>query len=105
MKIGMMAAAGFLLLVGCGGGNGSDPAAEASACEQAWQTASEVPNTQDTHEDLHPAFSACTSFDEWRVASEQFPTVLDGVDPATYARNQCQYTQELAATPVCTSLP
>jgi hypothetical protein len=96
-------------LTACGGepaqDNAGQEAPEATACEQAWQAASEVPDTQDTHEDLHPAFTACSSFSEWRSASREYPSVLDGVDPETYARNQCEYTPELGQTLVCGSLP
>jgi hypothetical protein len=111
MKRTFAALALFALLAACGG---EDPtqrtvdqadAPETTACERAWEAASKVPDGQDTHEDLHPAFTACSSFDEWRNASREYPSVLDGIDPETYARNQCEYTPELGQTLVCGSLP
>jgi hypothetical protein len=74
-------------------------------CDEAWQAAADVSDTEDTHEDLHPAFTACTSFDEWAAASERHPSVLDGSDPLVYAQIQCEYVTELSDSPVCTSLP
>ncbi len=75
------------------------------ACDEAFAGAATASATQDTQEKLHPAFTVCADFEEWQETSERHPDTLDGVDPETYARNQCQYVPELAGTPVCESLP
>lgn len=105
MKQVAAAAVLALALTGCGGGGDEASTSAGGDCDEAFQTASEVSDFQDTQEDLHPAFSACADYEEWAAASERYPTVLDGADPRTYASNQCQFTPALASTPVCTTLP
>lgn len=66
------------------------PSVKLSACEMAMLEASTVLSTQDTHENLYPAFLQCNSVDEFIAASKIFPNALDGADEKIYIYNQCQ---------------
>jgi hypothetical protein len=88
-------------LSACGGESDSS---EASACEDAFAEAAQVDEMQDAHSDLWPAFEACGSVEEFAAASDAHPDALDGVDPQTYAENQCASEPEVEGTPVCESV-
>jgi hypothetical protein len=72
------------------------------ACADAFREAANVDALHDTHADLYPAYSACTSIEEWREADRRYPEAIDGVDPVMYAQNICAGAQdELGKTPIC----
>lgn len=103
---GTVAALLIALTAACGdasSGPGGTSAA-ASACEVAFADAAEVDEAQDAQSDLWPAFEECADLAEFTAASQEHPSVLDGVDPEIYATNQCEYEPEVAGTPVCASL-
>lgn len=126
----MVAVAALVLLAGCGGateepaleaqtsavqddsGQASPPAQQApsaapeetqgtSACQMAFADAAAVDPLQDSHADLWPAFDACADLAEFSAASQMHPDALDGVDPETYATEQCAAEPELQDSPVC----
>ena len=69
---------------------------------EAFAAAAAVSPYQDTHEDLFPAYSACTGIDEWKAADTSHPAAIDGVDPVQYAMSVCAGNQsELGETPIC----
>ncbi|MEX0762056.1 MAG: hypothetical protein WD208_07685 [Dehalococcoidia bacterium] len=74
-----------------------DDATDLTECERAFEAAAEVPDHQDTVEDLHPAVRTCVSVEDWTAASERFPDALDGVDPVVILRNLCLYGPSDAA--------
>ena len=100
------------LVAGCGG-NGVPDAVGAEAreergvasdtpCIEAFAAAARISEYQDTHEDLFPAYSACTSLEEWKAADALYPAVIDRVDPIRYAMTVCANNQEeLRETPLC----
>lgn len=100
-----------VLLAACASGNHSSRDATApqsqqnlvsSACANAFELAAAVSPYEDTHEDLFPAYSACTSIEEWKTASERYPDAIDGVDPISYAMTVCATNQsQLRTTPIC----
>lgn len=92
----------LLLLPGCSAGTGSSAGGE---CDEAWQVAAEVAHLAGQQKVLHPAFSACRSFEDFASTNVRYPGVLDGKDVATYVDDQCHYHAALAPSPVCTSLP
>lgn len=93
-----------LALAGCGGSDDADTSTEVdSPCEVVFAEAAQVPDGQDTQADLHPAFEECADAAEFAAASEKYPEVLDGVDPAIWISNQCDYEPAVAGTPVCES--
>jgi hypothetical protein len=94
-----------LLVLLCGCSAGTDSSSAGGECDEAWQVADEVAHLSGQAKVLHPAFSACTSFDEFQSASTRYPGVLDGVDPARYVDNQCHFRTLLMETPVCRTLP
>lgn len=72
------------------------------ACAHAFLEAANVDAMRDTHKDLFPAYSACTSIEEWREADRMYPDAIDGVDPVMYAQKVCAGAQdELRETPIC----
>lgn len=77
---------------------------EATPCLDAFEDAAEVPDTQDTLADLWPAVDACETLEDFTAASEEHPDALDGADPETYVRNQCEYEPEVADSALCQSL-
>lgn len=71
-------------------------------CAEAFESAANVSAYQDTHEDLFPAYSACSSVEEWRAADQVYPEAIDGVDPVRYAMTVCASNQQrLGDTPIC----
>ena len=100
------------LVAGCEG-NGMPDTAEGEAreerviaadstCTEAFAAAASISEYQDTHEDLFPAYSACTSIDEWKAADALYPAAIDGADPVRYAMTVCANNQgELRETPIC----
>ena len=95
-------AAVVVLVTGCSAGTGSSAGGE---CDEAWQVADEVSHLAGQAKVLHPAFSACTDFQQFASVSTRYPGVLDGVDPERYVDNQCHYRALLMETPVCKTLP
>ena len=89
------------LLTGCAGSSSS----AGGACDEAWQAAAEVAHLAGQQKVLHPAFSACADFEQFRETNARYPGVLDGKDPATYVDDQCHYLSVLEQTPVCRTLP
>ncbi|WP_420449268.1 hypothetical protein [Candidatus Palauibacter sp.] len=91
-----MATAIALLFAGCG-----SPGAD-SACIGAFAAAAAVSPMLDAHEDLFPAYTACTSIEEWRSAHALHSTAIEVADPVRYAMNVCaSYQDELRETPIC----
>ena len=100
------------LVAGCGG-SGMPDAPEAATredregpsdtpCMEAFADAAGVSEDRDAHEDLFPAYSACTSLEEWKAADAFYPAAIDGVDPIRYAMTVCANNQEeLRETPIC----
>lgn len=87
------------LLFGCAGGGPEGVSAE---CAAAFEEAAAVSDLQDTHADLFPAYSACTTLDEWKAADAAYPDAIDGADPVSYARNVCGgNSAQLSGTPIC----
>ena len=75
------------------------------ACASAFRAAASVSEYRDKHEDLFPAYSACTSIEEWKAANGLYPKAIDGVDPVRYAMTVCANNQrELGATAICQSV-
>ncbi len=73
-----------------------------SSCIEAFAVAAAVSPYQDTHEDLFPAYSACTSLEERKAADALHPDAIDGVDSIQYAMTVCANNQEeLRETPIC----
>ena len=73
-----------------------------SPCMEAFAAAAAVSPYQDTHEDLFPAYAACTNTDDWKAADALHPAAIDGVDPVQYAMTVCAGNQEeLGDTPIC----
>ena len=73
-----------------------------SLCVKAFAAAAGVSDLHDTHEDLFPAYSACSSVAEWRDAYALYPAAIDGGNPIQYARTVCANNQEaLRETPMC----
>lgn len=87
-------------------GSGDSTVKVSQKCVQAFSDAAKVSEYQDTHEDLFPAYSACTSLDEWRDASALAPgAISDGVDPIEYAKNVCSnYADEVGNSTVCKAI-
>lgn len=74
----------------------------ASPCMEAFAAAAAVSPYLDTHEDLFPAYAACTSIDDWQAADALHPAAIDGADPVQYAMTVCAGNQEeLGETPIC----
>jgi hypothetical protein len=72
------------------------------ACADAFAAAASVSEFQDTHEDLFPAYSACSTVEEWKAADKLYPDAIDGVDPVSYAMTVCANNQqELGDAPIC----
>ena len=73
----------------------------ASPCMEAFAAAAAVSPYLDTHEDLFPAYAACTSIDDWKAADALHPDAID-IDPVQYAMTVCAVNQEeLDETPIC----
>lgn len=71
-------------------------------CSDAFRAAAQVSEYHDTHQDLFPAYFACKSIEEWKVANTMYPKAIDGVDPVLYARNVCAGNQaQLGSAPIC----
>lgn len=71
-------------------------------CAEAFKDAANVNEVQDTHQDLFPAYSACSSIEEWRAADALYPDAFDGVDPVQAAITVCAYNQrEIGSTRIC----
>jgi hypothetical protein len=67
--------------------------------------AAAVNEFQDTLEDVWPAFESCPTLEDLTGAVEEVGgDRFEGVDPETYVRNGCEFTPELADTPLCRSL-
>ena len=96
-------AAVVALLCGCSAG--TDSSSAGGDCDEAWQVANEVAHLSGQAKVLHPAFTACSSFEEFASVNARYPGVLDGVDPERYVDNQCHYRALLLETPVCKTLP
>ena len=80
----------------------AEPVVISAECRKAFRAAAAVDEMRDTHRDLFPAYSACTSLEEWKNADAMFPDAIDGVDPINYARNVCAGNQEeLGASAIC----
>ena len=80
----------------------NEEGAVSSACTEAFAMAASISEFQDTHEDLFPAYSACTSLEEWEAANALYPAAIDGVAPIRYAMTVCANNQEeLRETPIC----
>ena len=80
----------------------NEEGAVSSACTEAFAMAASISESQDTHEDLFPAYSACTSLEEWEAANALYPAAIDGVAPIRYAMTVCANNQEeLRETPIC----
>ena len=70
-------------------------------CADAFSAAASVHSLRDSHEDLFPAYSACTTIDEWRAAHTLYPSVIP-IDPVKYAMSMCaSYQEEIGKTPIC----
>ncbi len=100
-------------VIGCSsGGNGSDSGGNdsssvdnnLSSCEKAMKAAADVPDMQDTVEDIDPVIRACGSMDEFIAASSQFPAALDGAGEEIFVTNRCTYNASLQNTAICKSL-
>ena len=86
----------------CAPESGDAQVVVSTACARAFRAAAAVDPLRDRHEDLFPAYSACTTVAEWRRANEQYPAAIDGVDPVVYAMNVCAGNQErLGSTSIC----
>lgn len=93
-------------VIGCSsGGNGSGSVDNnLSSCEKAMKVAADVPDMQDTVEDIDPVIRACGSMDEFIAASSQFPAALDGAGEEIFVTNRCTYNASLQNTAICKSL-
>ena len=70
-------------------------------CAAAFSAAASVNSFRNSHEDLFPAYSACTTADEWRAAHTLYPSVIP-IDPVKYAMSMCaSYQEEIGKTPIC----
>lgn len=106
---GVAAVAAVLLMTsGCGGddGTGADqsvsaPETASTGCEDAFATAAEVDEPQESQEALWVAFTACADLEEFTAAAEQHPDALDGADPETYVTTECRDEPAVGGTPVC----
>ncbi|CAN5880508.1 hypothetical protein BH23ACT12_BH23ACT12_22110 [soil metagenome] len=99
MKPSALTLIACLLLTGCG------PGSVSARCAAAFEAAASVSAYQDTHEDLFPAYSACSSVDEWKAASEQHPGAIDGAEPVAYVQTVCANNQAvLGDTPICVAV-
>ena len=73
-----------------------------SSCLDALAAAANVSKFRDTHEDLFPAYVACTSIEEWDSANAAHPVISEGVDPVQYAMNVCASNQSpLGDSTIC----
>ena len=80
----------------------SPPSPVSDGCARAFATAALVDPLQDRHEDLLPAYTACTSLDEWKVADRLYPAAIDGVEPIRYAATVCAGNrQTIGDSPIC----
>lgn len=79
----------------------SATASSDSRCDEAFSSAAEVSDLQDTHADMWPAFVACGSLEEFESSSSRVPDALDGADPALYVENQCRYEPTLEGSTLC----
>ena len=102
-RAGAFAALVLCSTAACGANATPDAASSSdSPCMEAFAAAAAVSPYQDTHEDLFPAYSACTGIDEWKAADTSHPAAIDGVDPVQYAMSVCAGNQsELGETPIC----
>ena len=76
-----------------------------SPCMQAFEDAANVSEMHDTHEDLFPAYSACSSIEQWEMAHARYPRAIDGGNPVEYAMRVCAGNQEaLGDTPICQAI-
>lgn len=94
------------VLLGLGACGIDAPEGVSVACATAFSEAAAVSDLQDTHEDLFPAYSACTTLEEWRAANKAFPDAMDAIgDPVSYASNVCKsYSNRLGGTPICKAI-
>lgn len=76
----------------------------ASECEQAMKIAADIPDMQDTVEDIDPVIRTCVSMAEFISASSKFPIALNGTDEAIFISNRCVGNSSLKNTSICKEL-
>jgi hypothetical protein len=91
----------LLILASACGGSSRTSVPISDRCASAFSTAASVDEMHDTLADLFPAYSACSSFEEWKAADARYPKAIGGADPVLYARNVCAANTQLTSTPIC----
>ncbi len=79
----------------------TDAALPSADCDAAFADAASKGDMEDTAEDLWPAARVCESLADWTAASEAHPDALNGADPEEFARNTCQFGDDMGGSALC----